>query len=75
MMAEKLSAGQKHMLRLIVKDADAEGWAPVSAQVMPVVREMLPPELVMHESVGTEGRGRAKLTPVGESLLAAMEWL
>jgi len=27
------------------------------------------------EAVGDEGRGRAKLTATGESLLAAMEWL
>lgn len=73
-MAEKLTQGQKHMLRLVVKGADAEGWAPVSAPVMTVIK-LVPAELVTVEAVGDEGRGRAKLTATGESLLAAMEWL
>lgn len=74
-MSEKLTAGQKHLLRLIVNGANAEGWAPVSAAVMPVVKSQLSAELVTVEAVGNEGRGRAKLTPFGESLIAAMEWL
>lgn len=73
-MAEKLNAGQKHMLGLVAKGADAEGWAPVSAQVMKVIK-LVPSELVTIENVGVEGRGRAKLTEEGASLLAAMEWL
>lgn len=73
-MAEKLTQGQKHILGLVVKGADAEGWAPVSALVMKIIK-LVPAELVTVEAVGDEGRGRAKLTPTGESLLAAMEWL
>jgi hypothetical protein len=74
-MSEKLNAGQKHLLRLIVNGADAEGWAPVSAAVMPLVQSQLSTELVIVEAVGNEGRGRMKLKPFGESLIAAMEWL
>lgn len=71
----KLDAGQKHLLRLVRKGADAEGWAPVSAMVYPHAVKILPPELATTEPVGDEGRGRARLTPAGESLLDAMEWL
>lgn len=73
-MAEKLTQGQKHMLGLVAKGANAEGWAPVSASVMKIIR-LVPSGLVTIEAVGDEGRGRAKLTVTGASLLAAMEWL
>lgn len=73
-MAEKLTQGQKHMLGLVARGADAEGWAPVSAPVMMIIK-LVPSELVTIEAVGDEGRGRARLTATGASLLAAMEWL
>lgn len=75
-MATKLDSGQKHLLKLVIKgaSADAEGWAPVSNLVFPLV-ENLPSELVELEAVGDEGRGRARLTTEGESLMAAMAWL
>lgn len=73
-MATKLDAGQKHLLRLVVEGADAEGWAPVSKPVFPLV-EKLPRELVELEQVGDEGRGRARLTEEGAGLMSAMAWL
>lgn len=73
-MATKLDAGQKHLLRLVVKGTDSEGWTQVSKPVFPLI-EKLPSELVELESVGDEGRGRVHLTTEGESLMAAMEWL
>jgi hypothetical protein len=73
-MTIKLDAGQKHLLRLVAEGADAEGWAPVSKPVFPLV-EKLPGKLVELEAVGDEGRGRVRLTPAGESLLDAMAWL
>lgn len=71
----KLDAGQKNLLRLVRKGANADGWAPVSAIVYPHAKKVLPPELATLEPVGTDGRGRARLTTDGESLLDAMEWL
>lgn len=73
-MTTKLDAGQKHLLRLVMNGADAEGWAPVSKPVFPLVEKM-PRELVELEVVGDEGRGRARLTTEGENLMTAMEWL
>lgn len=75
MSTTKLDSGQKHFLRLIERDAGADGWCAVSKAVYPVVRKTMPPELVEHEAVGDEGRGRARLTDEGKSLLAAMAWL
>jgi hypothetical protein len=75
-MSMKLDSGQKHVLRLIAKGQQcADGWAPVSAAVYPVVKSTMPAELVEHEPVGAEGRGRARLTAEGEAVLNAMEWL
>lgn len=72
---KKLDSGQKHFMRLIVKDADEEGWATCSKPVYGLVIKTMPAELVEHEPVGDEGRGRARLTQVGQNILDAMEWL
>ena len=76
MMTEaiKLDGGQKHLLRLVVRGADAEGWAPVSKPVFPLV-ERIPAALVELERVGEEGRGRVRLTQEGEKVVDAMAWL
>jgi len=72
---KKLDAGQKHLLKLIAKEQQcAEGWAPVSKIVYPLL-EAMPGALIEVNRVGDEGRGRARLTPAGESLLDAMAWL
>ncbi len=74
-MTTKLDAGQKHLLRLVAQDSDAEGWTPVSKPVFPLINKTIPKELVDLESVGDEGRGRARLTDAGKNLLDAMAWL
>ena len=74
-MTTKLDGGQKHMLRLVVQGADAEGWAPVSAQVFPLFSKIMPSELVTLEPVGNEGRGRARLTDSGTEVINAMAYL
>jgi hypothetical protein len=68
--AVKLDAG--HILRLISREADAEGWAKVSKLVYPLVAGV-PSELVELQSLG-EG-GRVRLTEQGQSLIYAMAWL
>jgi len=74
-MKIKLDSGQKHFLRLIEKGQQCpDGWAPVSALVYPLVQKMMPPELVEHHEV-EGGRGRARLTEEGQSLLDALMWL
>lgn len=73
-MAKKLNAGEKHFIRLIAKNQQEQGgWASVSKQVYPIVQKM-PPELVEHEPQ-EGGGGRARLTPRGDSVLDAMNWL
>lgn len=72
--AIKLDGGQKHLLRLVVKGADAQGWAPVSAPVFPLLEKM-PAALIHTERVGDDGRGRARLTAEGEGVISAMKWL
>ena len=75
MASRKLDSGQKHFLRLIAKgQACPDGWARCSAQVYPLVCNTMPPELVEHHAA-EDGWGRARLTPEGESVLAAMAWL
>ncbi len=65
-----LTDGQKHLLRLIRKDQNEEGWAKVSKVVWPVVIQ-LPPELVDYEGEPEEG-GKARLTGDGNIVL---DWL
>ena len=72
--AKKLNSGQKHLLRLIVQDADADGWAVVSKPVFPIMAGM-PFALVELERVGDEGRGRARLTFEGRNVIDAMAWI
>lgn len=35
-----ITGGHLHLLRLALKDADADGWAKVSAQVWPLVEHI-----------------------------------
>lgn len=73
--AVKLDAGQKHVLKLIDRDRKLDGWTAVSAQLYPHLSKSLPSVLAVFEPVGNDGRGRARLTEQGESVLMAMEWL
>jgi hypothetical protein len=76
---QKLTSGQKHILRLVRKGAASDGWAPVSKAVKPLFTDtnipcgVMPGALVQFEAVG-EG-GRARLTELGNDLLEAMLWL
>lgn len=73
-MTQKLTAGEIHFLRLIEKGQNCpDGWAPVSKQVLPLVKAM-PAELVEWREVD-DGRGLAMLKPAGQNLLDAMAWL
>ncbi len=76
-LRRKLDDGEKHMLRLIRKDQNAEGWAKVSEAVWPVA-VMLPSELVeLRSTVNLDGgvkvSNRAiRLTDAGN---AVVDWL
>lgn len=62
----QLTNGEKHLLRLIQKDRDADGWAKVSELVWPFV-EKLPSQLC--ELRATEDGRFIKLTHDGEVVL------
>lgn len=74
-MPTKLNSGQKHLLSLVEKGADRDGWAPVSSAVFPVISKTMPRELVELEASGLDGEGRARLTPTGICVCRAMAWL
>jgi len=75
MMSEhKLNGGEIHLLKLIAKDSDAEGWTPVSKPVYALI-DKLPKELVCIEPVGDEGRGHARLTERGQNIIDSLAWL
>jgi len=69
----KLDAGQKHMLKIIHRDADDDGWTEVSEQLFPVLLKTMPKELVTFEKL--QDGGRAKLTDEGNNVVSAMAWL
>jgi hypothetical protein len=57
---------EKHLLRLVRKGQDSEGWASVSPVLLPVVQK-LPSELVTIERA--ENGGRVKLTTAGNTIV------
>lgn len=65
----QLDAGNKHLLRLIRKGQDADGWSSVSKILWPVVSK-LPPQLVELRPHGKSGSVR--LTQAGNTIL---DWL
>ena len=70
----KLDSGQKHLLSLVLKGTNAQGWTPVSATVFPLLSTRMPSALVEIEAIGNSG-GRARLTDAGVNVMAAMAWL
>lgn len=73
-MTRKLTAGELHMLDLIAAEAQDDGWATVSKPVSKLIAP-IPRELIEYEAIGDEGRGRVRLTPEGQQLMAARAWL
>ena len=69
----KLDNGQKHILRLIARDCDDEGWTAVSEALYPHLSKNMPSELVEFEKL--EIGGRARLTEEGHNVINAMKWL
>lgn len=63
----QLNNGDMHLLRLVQKGRDAQGWAKVSKMLWPIVQG-LPSELV--ELRPSEDGGHMKLTEAGETVLA-----
>lgn len=74
-MTNKLDVRQKHLLRLVAKGQECpDGWATVSKQVYPLI-QTLPEALVELQPVGDNGWGRVRLTPAGQNVVNAMEYL
>lgn len=71
---DKLNAGQKHMLKLIDRDKDVEGWAKVSGMMMPLLETTMPKELI-ELTKNDDGTGRVRLTEQGCSVVGAMAFL
>lgn len=69
----KLDSGQKHILRLVARDADAEGWCSVSNFLITAIRHNMPEKLVQFKSV--DEKWFIRLTNDGEDVVRAMEWL
>ncbi len=56
-----------HLLRLIRKDQDSEGWTKVSKVVMPFIKEC--PEELREIIDQSDGGGKARLTDKGNTIL------
>ena len=72
-MKDKLEAQHKHIMRLIARDCDDDGWAVISEQLYLPLSENMPDELMTFEKL--EVGGRARLTEEGNNVLSAMDWL
>ena len=62
-----------HILKLIDRDCDNQGWASVSNALYPHLKKSMPKELI--ELSGDEGSYKAKLTEEGQSVVDALKWL
>lgn len=65
-MCSKLDDGSKHLLRLAMREADAEGWAKVSKVVWPAIVR-IPDDLV--EKRPSDDGGYCRLTVGGEAVI------
>lgn len=70
---EKLEMQHKHILSLIARYCNEEGWAEISEALYPHVSANIPSELATCEKL--ENGGRARLTDEGQNILNAMAWL
>lgn len=68
----KLTDNEMHLLRLVRRGQNDNGWAKVSKAVFPLVNT-LPRRLVEVQS--DDKTAMVKLTAEGNSLLDALEWL
>lgn len=68
-MTEKLTHGQRHMLKIIRKDTGDDGWARTSSNIHDLLAKHMPKELIELEE------SRVRLTKLGSDILCAMEWL
>lgn len=69
----KLDPQHKHIMKLVQRDRDSEGWARVSNALLLNLIKNMPKELITVEE--TKDGGRAKLTTEGQNVLDAMDWL
>lgn len=72
-MSWTLDIQHKHVMKLIARDCNDDGWASISESLYPSISGALPPELVELEKL--EHGGRARLTDEGNNILSAMKWL
>lgn len=69
----KLKIEHKHMLKLIDRETEKDGWTPISDALYPHLLTNMPNELVVFD--GTAGSYKAKLTDEGQNIVKAMAWL
>jgi len=68
----KLSDSQKHFIRLVAKDSGEDGWTRVSDVVMrgmKASKDFVPPKDLAEIEPLESGRGRARLTERGKTIL------
>jgi hypothetical protein len=63
----KLEDGHRRILMLCRRDANPEGWANVSRQIMPLLTFISPEFVEIERSV--DGSGKLRLTEKGKTVL------
>ena len=59
-----LKAQHRHMMRLAMREADADGWAKVSAPIMRVICDQFDSQIVEFLQ-NEDGSGMMRVTPLG----------
>jgi len=69
----KLEIEHIHILKLIARDCDTDGWASIAEMFYNQLVLNMPIELIKFEKLETGGR--ARLTEEGQHVVNAMKWL
>lgn len=67
-----VTAGHRHLLRLVQRDSGSDGWTPVSSIVFPLM-QAVPQDLLELEQDAPGAGGRARLTEKAHSVMELIE--
>lgn len=71
---KKLSSNELHIMKLIKRDAEKDGWTVISTTLYKIVASSLPAELSEFKQ-NEDGSGYGRLTAEGLLVLETLEWV
>lgn len=69
----KLNHGQIHIMKLLKRDCDKDGWTPIGDKLYPHIRQSIPPEFVIFKN--DDSRWFGKLTEKGNNFIEFLNYI